>query len=177
MSVRLVGGDLGMERWAVMSSRSAKAKYRYALGRRWAPGPKLALLMLNGSTADHRKDDPTVRRGIGFAKTLECGTLEVANLYGLRSKDPSKLWIERDPIGLENDSWILKVCDGAEAILVAWGAHKKAKARADYVMDVLLSGRRLLCLRQTKEGFPEHPLYIPSAQRPTTYREGLPCPV
>lgn len=174
MSVRLSGGGPEMEKWAVLSSTSVKrAKYRYALGRRWAPGPKLALVMLNGSTATHEDEDPTVRRGIGFARSLECGTLEIANLYGLRSMDPRKLWTDSDPVGPENDLWIKNVCTNAKYVIAAWGAHKKAAKRAEYVMNALLPDVEILCLRLTKHGSPEHPLYIPAKQRPFVFRPPL----
>ncbi len=50
--------------------------YRYALWRTWDPPadmfepsrPIMTWVMLNPSTADHRVDDPTIRKCIGFAK-------------------------------------------------------------------------------------------------------------
>ena len=43
--------------------------YRFALWRFWDDGlPKIMFVGLNPSTADENKNDPTVRRCIGFAE-------------------------------------------------------------------------------------------------------------
>ena len=51
--------------------------YRYALWRRWEPGPQVLFIMLNPSTADELTDDPTIRRCIGFARSWGFGSLAV----------------------------------------------------------------------------------------------------
>jgi hypothetical protein len=49
------------------SARISKCgKYRWTLARKWGDGKQACWLMLNPSTADHRKDDPTIRRVIHF---------------------------------------------------------------------------------------------------------------
>lgn len=43
-------------------------RYRYKLTRRWdGANPMLPVCMLNPSTADHEKDDPTIRELTHFA--------------------------------------------------------------------------------------------------------------
>ena len=60
--------------------------YRYSLWREWyADSPPVAFIMLNPSTADDRKDDPTIRRSIGFAHAWGFGALEVVNLFAYRA--------------------------------------------------------------------------------------------
>ena len=45
-------------------------RYRYSLERSWNGGEGRVLFIgLNPSTADHKKDDPTIRRCVGFAKS------------------------------------------------------------------------------------------------------------
>ena len=56
-------------------------RYRYRLTRRWGDGGAVAFVMLNPSTADAEKDDPTIRRCIGFAREWRFGRLIVVNLF------------------------------------------------------------------------------------------------
>lgn len=62
----------GMLRDAQISSDGL---YRYSLTRHWGTpnesSDPLVFLMLNPSTADGLRDDPTIRRCIGFAKREE----------------------------------------------------------------------------------------------------------
>ena len=48
-------------------------------------------VMLNPSTADEHRDDPTIRRCIGFAKGWGYRTLYVTNLSPLRATYPKEL--------------------------------------------------------------------------------------
>lgn len=74
--------------------------YRYRLERVWeAEKDRVAFIMLNPSTADASKDDPTIRRCIGFAKAWGFGGLIVGNLFALRSTDPKALYGHKDPVG------------------------------------------------------------------------------
>jgi len=53
-------------------------KYRYLLERKWGIGlPCVTWIMLNPSTADAEKDDPTIRRCIGFSKAWGYGSLRL----------------------------------------------------------------------------------------------------
>ena len=66
-------------------------------------------LMLNPSTADEMKSDPTVTRCKGFARTWGYGSLWVCNLFALRSSDPSDAQgLAPDPTGPQNDRNILR---------------------------------------------------------------------
>lgn len=91
----------GVERWAQLS---ACRTYRYTLGRRWsAELPRLLMVLLQPSTADAERDDPTNRRGMGFARDAGFGSLVFVNLFALRSPDPRTLRAARDPVGLDAD--------------------------------------------------------------------------
>ena len=57
---------------------------------------------LNPSTADHKDDDPTIRRVIGFSKDLGFERLMVGNVFALRSVDPSALKTHDAPVGPDN---------------------------------------------------------------------------
>ena len=160
-----------------MSSRGAAhvsedGRYRYWLSRMWGePNEPMAhFIMLNPSTADAQRDDPTIRRCVGFAKALGCGGLFVLNLYAYRTTYPADLWKAKDPVGPENDRWIatlLQLADENEPIIAAWGAN----AKADRVGEVraLPGMARLTALAFTKGGHPRHPLYLPADARPVPF--------
>ena len=80
--------------------------WRYELPREWGNGNRLVVVMLNPSTADAEKDDPTIRRVIGFAKSHGFGNLLVLNIFALRSTDPDGLRVAQDPVGPDNDAHI-----------------------------------------------------------------------
>jgi hypothetical protein len=69
---------------------SEDGKYRYALMRMWDDKPLMMFCMLNPSTADATKDDPTIRRCIGFAKDRGYGGIYVVNLMAYRATDPAE---------------------------------------------------------------------------------------
>lgn len=141
--------------------------YRYLLTRPGIAGSAAAptvFLMLNPSTADHRVDDPTIRRCRGFAASWGGAPLLVINLYALRSADPAALWKHPDPVGPENDSWLLKFAKEHRDIVCAWG-NNAGPDRVRIVSQMLLAGgARLWCLGTTLRGAPKHPLYVPSGQ-------------
>ena len=139
-------------------------KFRYHLTRIWDPNkPKLMVVGLNCSTADARKNDPTVRREIMFAIHMGFGSLYKANLFAYRTKDPKKMKRARDPIGQENDLWISHLAEKCDKIAVAWGAHGSYLERDRAVEKILrATGKPLWCFGMTKDGFPKHPLYLPA---------------
>ena len=154
-------------------------QYRYALSRPGdlaKPQKRAALfVMLNPSTADAEKDDPTIRRCRGFARLWGCDGLTVANLYALRSTDPKALWSHPDPVGRDTDWHLAMLVALHSEIVCAWGANAR-QDRVDQVVSVLSSvGANLMCLGTTKAGAPKHPLYVPSAQKLITWSP-QPCP-
>jgi len=155
---------------------SADYRYRYDLTRAWPlpdadPGelsPVAAFIMLNPSTADGTDDDPTVRRCIGFAKALGCGTLRVANLFAWRATDPDMLLAAHldgeDIVGPDNDAAIEEVVAVARLthgiVVCAWGAGPSGLRREIAERVRLLPPAEYHCLGTTKSGQPRHPLYL-----------------
>lgn len=141
--------------------------YRYRLRREWdASKPALGFLMLNPSTADHTKEDPTVRRCIGFAKAWGYGALEVVNIFALRSTDPRGLRDVDDPIGPENDAAILECRCEVDMMIAAWGNHGEYMGRGLRVLEILRAAGPLHCLSLTGAGQPGHPLYLRADSTP-----------
>jgi hypothetical protein len=146
--------------------------YRYLLTRAWKgvefsqgtrtckPGDRVLWIMLNPSTADETKLDPTLRRCLGFAHRWGFDGFEICNLYALRSTDPKGLWSVADPVGPNNDAVIQAAAKRAALVVVGWGGNAKLdreRAVTQLLADV---GVRPYCLGTTDKGAPRHPLYL-----------------
>ncbi len=161
MSVQLFQPDTAMK-----ATLSECGQYRYDLTRRWGEGQNLCWVMLNPSTADETKDDPTIRRCIRFSKEWGFGGLIVVNLFALRASDPHELAVHAAPVGPENDKragfWIRHLPS-----IAAWGSHKLAASRVPWVRkQAWFAGAPLRCLGTTKDGSPRHPLYVRADTQP-----------
>ena len=125
--------------------------------------------MLNPSTADEQRDDPTIRRCIGFARDWGYGGLEVVNLFAFRATDPRELRHAADPVGPQNDHHLALAARRATLVVAAWGANADAR-RARRAMQVLSGQRRSLAhLGFTRSRQPRHPLYLPRTLLPLGY--------
>ena len=146
-------------------------RYRYELRREWDCSlPPMLMIMLNPSTADALKDDPTIRRCIQRAVDSGCGQLIVVNLFAWRSPNPRDLKNNANPVGALNDKHIsdaLYRCHhriGGKAV-AAWGAHGGYMQRNAHVAELARDlNVKLHCLGVTKSGDPRHPLYVAKAQ-------------
>lgn len=169
--------DLELTSTAVFDRRflddQGKFTYRLSLTRNWHVGGvgKLVFLLLNGSTADALKNDPTVRRCMIWTRKWGYKVLEVVNLFAFRSVDPKKMKAAKDPIGPLNDEYILAACRDAALIVCGWGTHGGFQGRGNYVREKLLAGLDLTCLQLTKDGHPGHPLYLKGDLTPTPWRK------
>jgi len=138
-------------------------RYRYLLWRVWSvvSSDYILWIMLNPSTADEVVLDPTVRRCIRYSQRWKSPGLKVCNIFALKSTDPKALYREDDPVGPENDRYILETAAGAARVIAAWGAHGIHQGRGRAVLDLLRSrGIKVECLGLTKVGMPRHPLYL-----------------
>jgi hypothetical protein len=146
-------------------------KWRYLLWRKWADGPVANFLMLNPSTADEVKLDPSCTRARLHAERWGFGALVVTNLFGWRATDPDEMKAARDPVGLQNDQSILKAAQEADLVVCAWGNHGAHLGRSKKVLELLNRNKASLhALRLNANGEPAHPLYLPGALRPAPWR-------
>lgn len=139
---------------------SACGRYRYRLTR--GEGRLLPFVMLNPSTADAGRDDPTIRRCRSFSLREGYDGIEVMNLYAFRATDAADLWKADDPIGDQTGSHLLDLAWAHRGnwIVCGWGTNAPA-ARVRNVVALLTShGSQLVCLGRTKDGHPRHPLYV-----------------
>lgn len=141
--------------------------YRYWLERKWDETlPQCAFIMLNPSTADATKNDPTIRRVMDFAMSWGFGGVNVYNLFALRSTQPEALRHHDDPVGPDNDTYLGQIPEDA-TVIAAWGTHGQYLGRAFEVRRMFKG--RLWCLGITKDGHPKHPLYIKATQERIRY--------
>ena len=167
---------------------SACSTYRYHLRREWlgrpasfksvdadteefefgrpVKRPSLLFVMLNPSTADATKDDPTIRKCIGFASQLGYFALEVVNLFAYRATDPRDLrnaWSAgTDVVGEDNDRHIVAAAADADRVIAAWGAFSSCnlRSRATEVLKLLQRHREVSSFGVSKDGSPRHPLML-----------------
>lgn len=143
--------------------------YRYTLRRTWDDQlDPLIFVMLNPSTADASKDDPTIRRCVGYAKREGCGGILVLNLMAYRATHPNDLLklADVDPVGPMSHLMLATHLESADRVVVAWGAHRSANlpgaARSIELIKGVCAGR-MVCLGTSKSGAPYHPLMQPAA--------------
>ena len=149
--------------------------YRYSLVRsvNMLGKGRCCFVMLNPSTADETKNDPTVRRCISFATEWGFASLWVVNIFALRATDPAELRKVADPVGPENDEYLRDAFLEADTVIAAWGNRGKLNARSTEVRELMdRTGTPARCLGFTQAGEPRHPLYV----RHDTARKGLMLP-
>lgn len=144
-------------------------RYRYNLIRRWGHGGPLCIVMLNPSTADANRDDPTIRRCMGLARSNGFAAIEVVNLFAFRATDKSRIV----PVGFtlalgsENDRYIESAMLRALCVVMAYGAHGGelglwVRQRASTVSSIAdRCEQRQYAFALSKGGAPRHPLYLP----------------
>lgn len=141
--------------------------YRWWLKRAWGSAPQACFIMLNPSTADAEKDDPTIRRCIAFARDWGFGSLIVVNLFAYRSTDKLMLRTASFPVGEFNDYYTLAAVAESAITVAAWGDF--VPFRRDDDVQRLLGKAPVYCLGKSKKGQPYHPLYLPKDLKPLPY--------
>jgi hypothetical protein len=167
------GGKFVKQTLDSMAIFSDDLKYRYFLRRSWEPDKREVLfIMLNPSTADAFKFDPTVKRCFDFAHAWGYGGMTVCNLYAFRSTNPKNLQKEKDPVGKDNDEWLLWAGSYASLIVAAWGTHGTYLNQNEHVISIITKTllKPLYYLEKTKDGHPAHPLYLKAKSQPTLFR-------
>ncbi len=150
---------------------SSCRRWRYLLWRRWDESKPVAnFLMLNPSTADEMKLDPTCSRARHYAENWGYGALIVTNVFGWRSTDPGVMKAAKDPVGPENDAAIVRAAKDSALVVCAWGNHGAHLQRSLAVTKLLLEEKvKLHALRVNANGQPAHPLYLPGNLRPLAW--------
>lgn len=139
--------------------------YRYDLDIVWdEQRPQLGVVGLNPSTADHERDDHTVRKWKGFARRLGFGGLLVGNAFALRATDPRVMKAHPAPVGPDNDAALTCLAAVADQLVVCWGIHGNHMGRDRAVLALLRAvdpPGGIWCWGRTGKGQPRHPLMLP----------------
>lgn len=172
-------GQMFDTRAAVLSTDE---RYRYSLmrvasGIEQARRPGYLLWVgLNPSTADAFDDDPTIRRMAAFTLSYGFRWFIVANVYAFRATDPRALFkVPRaDREGPDNREHLLRLSLQAEQVIACWG-NRADHEDHDRTVSLLVKQQAtrdqpLYCMGGTKQGRPEHPLYLPASRQPSVYR-------
>jgi hypothetical protein len=169
---------------------SRHRRFRYSWWRHWSDRPIIAFVMLNPSIADERRPDRTVDRCLSHARRLGYGTLIVVNISPLVATNRFEMYAAPDAAGEpeKNARHLTLVTQHAHRIIVAYGAaadHKSVRPMRAAAHDILSQRHlyrplpidpyheafipELQALRITKDGWPEHPLYVPGNLDPVPY--------
>ncbi len=145
-------------------------RYRYTLTRQFVFGKReqVCFVGLNPSTADAERDDPTIRRCRGYAFAWGFDRMVMLNLFAYRSTDPDALRLQEDPVGEDNDRHLRKVSRESELTVIAWGVRGDYLGRDQAVLPLLKDPHYL---KLTRDGHPQHPLYLKKGLRPKLYSE------
>ena len=145
--------------------------WRYSLIRSWGDGNHAVFIGLNPSTADETTDDATIRRCVAFARGWGYGGLCMVNLFAYRATKPAEMMKASDPVGPDNDDYLIRLCADAGIVIACWGVHGAHRQRSEHVVDILQRQRiRLHALALTIAGEPRHPLYLSKSTSPFLWR-------
>lgn len=156
---------------------SADRVFRYEARRIWdLSRPRLVVCMLNPSTADEDKNDPTVLTLCHFGKYWGYGGLQIVNDRAFRASRPADLYLAEEQYGPLNRKYlrdaIIYARGSSGEALAAWG-----NAEAGQVFTALAKEHEvtLVCLGTTQNGSPKHPLArgvhrIPRDQQPIEWK-------
>lgn len=150
---------------------SADKVYRWWLFRCWAANlPLIIWIMMNPSTADHAKNDPTILKVIRYSTRWGYGAVLVLNIYAFRASKPENMpdWIA-ERVGPRNTWWIKLIFRYAAKkkipVICAWGV--KHKERGDVIREHAKdAGLKLKCLEMGLNGEPKHPRWLAESLDP-----------
>jgi hypothetical protein len=132
--------------------------YRYSLRCDLdGDGGILTGLLCNPATSDGR--EPTITRFINLGNRLGFSQAVVVNLYARITGNPNDLRKFADPIGPENDAYLLAALDGAAddggMVICAWGGTGIEFSRVKTVFQWIPD--EAYCLRLNEDRNPCHP--------------------
>jgi hypothetical protein len=151
--------------------------YRLWTSRWWVDDPMAEFALwigMNPSMATAFVNDPTVTREVGFTREWGYGAYMKCNAMDYRATDQKLL---RSPGVVPCSDRNLETIRAKAAdancrkIILCFGApHKSLRRYGEQVVSTLKAdGRKMFCMRLTKDGLPGHPLYVPYGTEPQRY--------
>lgn len=145
---------------------SSDRKYRYVLKHSWidmfdTKEKAIVWIALNPSTADENKLDPTLTRIRNFSSDNGFNTFYMLNLFAYRATNPKDMLLQEDPIGIDNNYWINKICHENKIVVCSWGVLGNHLNRQNEVLN-MINDCDLRYLELSKNNIPKHPLYLKS---------------
>lgn len=134
--------------------------YRHLL---WRKGTKpLAWVCLNPSNGDEGWNDNSLKSMIRISEHHGFSGIIVGNLHDVIETDSEKLKRHPKPISEANPYYLGQIAKISPFVVCAWG-NKGDLIGQDLIVMKLFSdhGVKMKCLRISKMGMPEHPLYKP----------------
>ena len=148
--------------------------WRYLLYRpatMFYQGPPLLVNLINPSTADEDRDDPTSVWMQKWAASNGYGDVLMTNPHALVSSNPGDLDRHPDPVGPDNDRWIQDAVsytrDMGGSVVIGWGTRNAGDQR-DRMIELL--GTPIFCFGKTKAGFPAFPTAFLMRTKPSWFR-------
>lgn len=132
---------------------SRDSKHRYLLSKQWDESlPKAAILMISAGTADTVRMDTTTMLCVSNAYDNGFGSIDIVNLFSSIQADPPT----SDKV---NDATIVRCCNEADKIIIAFGKGKMHLERKMEVLKMLDSyNKKFCCISDSKGRTLYHPL-------------------
>lgn len=136
-----------------MAIFSRDNKHRYLLSKQWDESlPKAAILMINAGTADTVRMDTTTMLCISNANDNGFGAINIVNLF-------SSIQTDLPTSDKVNDATIVKCCQEADKVIIAFGKGKEHIERKLEVIQMLESYKeKFCCIADSKGRTLYHPL-------------------
>lgn len=136
--------------------------YRYLLTRTFEGGEGSCLFIDAAPTyADAQVDDAIASRCVAFAAHQGFHDMKLASTFAWRCASPGVLAHIPDPVGPENDRWLLQAAEPASKIIAIWGRDAQLHGRDALVLAMLRErGLTVHHLGLSKGRYPRHPLRV-----------------
>ncbi len=94
-------------------------------------------------------------------------------MFAYRTSKPSLLKQATEPIGRDNDLYVLEGVRKCDRTILAWGNHGIWQKQDLYTLELLKNHNHLYCFGITKKGCPRHPLYLQRTSKPQLFRPNI----